>query len=326
MPEGEPFEALHVEGEIPGNFIDDDGNGYIDDIHGWDFYNNDNNPMDDHYHGTHVAGIVASNDSVYRGVAPDANLVAIKACNGAGECFESDYAAGIDWCVANSTKYNISVIEDCAQAHGAEYRGIKVPVGDIGCFSFYPTKNLGAYGDGGMIVTNNEKLFYIVFTFYHFFRYLRNYGETVRFIHIIKGYNSRLDEIQAAILRIKLKYLDIWNNQRRKIAKSYNELLEDFVSTPEEDKDNRHVYHLYVIRTENRDKLKDYLSSKGIGTAIHYPIPAHLQKGYSDLGYKKGKFKTCEKFSKEILSLPLFPELSNKEIEYICSNIKKFFK
>ena len=216
-------------------------------------------------------------------------------------------------------KYNISVIEDCAQAHGAEYRGIKVPVGDIGCFSFYPTKNLGAYGDGGMIVTNNEKLFQKL-------KLLRNYGETVRFTHIIKGYNSRLDEIQAAILRIKLKYLDIWNNQRRKIAKSYNELLEDFVSTPEEDKDNRHVYHLYVIRTENRDKLKDYLSSKEIGTAIHYPIPAHLQKGYSDLGYKKGKFKTCEKFSKEILSLPLFPELSNKEIEYICSNIKKFFK
>ena len=216
-------------------------------------------------------------------------------------------------------KHNLFVIEDCAQSHGAEYKGKKVPAGDIGCFSFYPTKNLGAYGDGGMIVTDNKKISQKL-------KLLRNYGETKRFTHVIKGYNSRLDEIQAAILRIKLKYLDRWNNQRRKIAKSYSELLEDFVSTPEEDKDNRHVYHLYVIRTENRDKLKDYLSSKGIGTAIHYPIPAHLQKGYSDLGYKKGKFKTCEKFSKEILSLPLFPELSNKEIEYICSNIKKFFK
>jgi len=216
-------------------------------------------------------------------------------------------------------KYNLRVIEDCAQAHGAEYRGLKVPVGDIGCFSFYPTKNLGAYGDGGMIVTNNENLFQKL-------KLLRNYGETTRFTHIIKGYNSRLDEIQAAILRLKLKYLDRWNNERRKIAKSYNELLEDFVLTPQEDKDNRHIYHLYVIRTEKRDKLKDYLYAKGIGTAIHYPIPAHLQKGYSDLGYKKNDFKTCEKFSKEILSLPLFPELINREIEYVCSNIKDFFK
>jgi len=216
-------------------------------------------------------------------------------------------------------KYNLQVIEDCAQAHGTEYKGAKVPFGDIGCFSFYPTKNLGAYGDGGMIVTNNEKLFQKL-------KLLRNYGETVRFTHVIKGYNSRLDEIQAAILRIKLKHLDRWNNGRRKIAKSYTEQLKDFVLTPQEDNDSKHVYHLYVIRTERRDRLKDYLYSKGIGTAIHYPIPAHLQRGYSDFGYKKGDFSTCEQFSREILSLPLFPELRDKEIEYICTSVKKFFK
>ena len=216
-------------------------------------------------------------------------------------------------------KHSLFVIEDCAQAHGSEYKRKKVPFGDIGCFSFYPTKNLGAYGDGGMIVTNNAGLAQKL-------KLLRNYGETKRFTHIIKGYNSRLDEIQAAILRIKLKYLEKWNQKRKKIAQLYNQLLTGIVFTPQEDKDSKHVYHLYVIKTEKRNELQEFLYSKNIATNIHYPIPVHLQKGYSDLGYKKGEFPKSEKNAKEILSLPIFPELGESEILYICNNIRKFFK
>ena len=216
-------------------------------------------------------------------------------------------------------KHNLFVIEDCAQSHGAEYKGKKVPAGDIGCFSFYPTKNLGAYGDGGMIVTNNKKISQKL-------KLLRNYGETKRFTHVIKGYNSRLDEIQAAILRIKLKHLDTWNQKRRRIAKLYSELLSDLMSVPKEDKNSKHVYHLYIVRTEKRNKLKDFLFSRGIGTNIHYPIPVHLQKSYSDLGYKKGFLPKCEKYAKEVLSLPIFPELRKNEVEYICNAITEFFK
>ena len=216
-------------------------------------------------------------------------------------------------------KHNLFVIEDCAQAHGSEYKRKKLPFGDTGCFSFYPTKNLGAYGDGGMIVTNNAGLAQKL-------KLLRNYGETKRFTHIIKGYNSRLDEIQAAILRIKLKYLEKWNQKRKKIAQLYDQLLTGIVFTPQEDKDSKHVYHLYVIKTERRNELQEFLYSKNIGTNIHYPIPVHLQKGYSDLGYKKGEFPKSEKNAKEILSLPIFPELGESEILYICNNIRKFFK
>lgn len=216
-------------------------------------------------------------------------------------------------------KNNLYVIEDCAQAHGSVYKRKQVPFGDIGCFSFYPTKNLGAYGDGGMIVTNNAGLAQKL-------KLLRNYGETKKFTHIIKGYNSRLDEIQAAILRIKLKYLENWNRKRRNIAQLYNQLLRGIVLTPQEDIDARHVYHLYVIKTEKRNELQEYLFSKNIGTNIHYPIPVHLQKGYADLGYKKGEFPMSEKTAKEILSLPIFPELRENEILYICNSIRKFFK
>lgn len=216
-------------------------------------------------------------------------------------------------------KHNLIIIEDCAQAHGAEYKGRKVPFGDIGCFSFYPTKNLGAYGDGGIIVTDNANLSQKL-------KLLRNYGETERFTHVIKGYNSRLDEIQAAILRAKLKYLNTWNIKRRKIAELYNNSISGLVSVPEVDKYNKHVYHLYVIKTEKRNKLKNFLYSNGIGTNIQYPIPVHLQKGYADLWYKKGDFPDCERYSKQILSLPIFPELNEKEINYICKIIRKFFK
>lgn len=215
-------------------------------------------------------------------------------------------------------EYDLRIIEDACQAHGAEYKGKKVgSLGDIGCFSFYPSKNLGTYGDGGMVVTNDGKIAEEI-------KMLRNYGQSKKYYHDCIGYNSRLDEIQAAILRVKLKYLDGWNDKRRKHAKLYNELLENVsgIETPIEKDYVKHVYHLYVIRCKDRDELQQYLSSKGVSTGIHYPIPVHLQKAYEHLEYKHGNFPITEKFSKEILSLPMFPELTENEIEVVVGLIK----
>lgn len=210
--------------------------------------------------------------------------------------------------------YGLKVVEDACQAHGAEYNGKKVgSLGDIGCFSFYPGKNLGAYGDGGMIVTNNSEIAEHV-------TMLRNYGQKLKYYHSFVGYNSRLDEIQAAILMIKLKHLDNWNNLRRRNAKIYGDMLEkvDVVIPIEK---YYHVYHLYVIRCNNRDKLQKYLISNGISTGIHYPIPLHLQKAYIHLNYSGGSFPITEKYVGEILSLPMFPELTTEEIVTICNYI-----
>jgi len=212
-------------------------------------------------------------------------------------------------------KYDLNVIEDCAQAHGAELNGKKVPIGKIGCFSFYPSKNLGAYGDGGMIITDDEKL-------NEKLKLLRNYGQTGIYSSIISGYNSRLDEIQSAILRIKLKYLDKWNKQRIEIAEEYNKKLN--CEKPKIAPNKKHIFHLYVIRNKKRDELIEYLKSKEIVTKIHYPIPIHLQKGFEFLGYVVGDFPMGEKFSKEILSLPMFPELKKEEIEKVCEEINLF--
>ncbi len=216
-------------------------------------------------------------------------------------------------------KYNLKVIEDAAQAHGAEYKGKKVgSIGDVGCFSFYPGKNLGAYGDAGIVVTNNEGIAEKV-------KLLRNHGRiTKKYEHDIEGYSSRLDNLQAAILRVKLRHLNKWNKSRRRNDKKYNELLSnvDGVITPYEADYAKHVYHLYVIRTEERDKLREELKSKGIATGIHYPIPLHLQPAYKYLGYKKGNFPVTEKASQEILSLPMFAELNDEQIEEIVELIK----
>ena len=216
-------------------------------------------------------------------------------------------------------KYNLKIVEDCCQAHGASYNGKKAgSMGDIGCFSFYPSKNLGAYGDGGAIVTSDEKILEKV-------SMLRNYGQKIKYNHLIKGFNGRLDNIQAAILRVKLKYLDEWNKARRKYALIYNSLLEDAdVITPIQKDYAKHIYHQYVIRMKERDNLSKYLNSKKISTSIHYPIPIHLQKAYSDLNYKKGNFPITEKYADEIISLPVFPELKQEEIEYVVSNVKEF--
>lgn len=207
-------------------------------------------------------------------------------------------------------KYDLFLIEDACQAHAAEYNGKKVGnLGDIGCFSFYPTKNLGAYGDGGMIVTDDADLAVLLKQF-------RNYGQSEKYYHDFLGYNSRLDELQASVLRVKLKHLNNWNNKRRKIADIYKDHLEDLdLILPVEKEGSKHVYHLYVIRCENRDNIKEELLRKGIQTQIHYPLPIHKQKPYLDFNVE---LPVTEKVCSEILSLPMNPFLKEDEIIYIC--------
>ncbi len=214
-------------------------------------------------------------------------------------------------------EHGLKVIEDACQAHGALYKGKKVgSFGDLGAFSFYPSKNLGCYGDGGMVVTDDAKLFEKVWL-------LRNYGQKERYIHITKGFNSRLDEIQAAILSVKLKYLDSWNDRRRSIASMFDSMLKGSrVITPVEAPNFRHVYHLYVIRSKNRDKLQSYLKEKGVQTNIHYTIPIYLQKAYRDLKVKKGSLPVAERCAKEIVSIPLYPEMTDNEVKTVADAIR----
>ncbi len=206
---------------------------------------------------------------------------------------------------------NIRVLEDCAQAHGATYRDRRVGTwGDIAAFSFYPTKNLGAYGDGGAILTNDAHLAEQV-------RLLRQYGWKERYTSAIKGVNSRLDEMQAAILRVKLRHLDAWNEARRERAAVYTELLRS-VTPPREMAYGRSVYHLYVVQSPRRDELAAHLQERGIGTAIHYPVPVHLQAGYANLGYRASDFPVAERLAREILSLPIYPELSLDDLGIVA--------
>ncbi len=219
-----------------------------------------------------------------------------------------------------ANQYNLKVIEDTCQSHGAEYKGRKAgSVGTIGCFSFYPTKNLGCFGDGGAVTTNDKAL-------YHKLLMLRNYGQEKRYFHSIKGINSRLDEMQAAILRVKLKYLDQWNIKRQKVARLYTMLLKDICITPLEKKEYYHVFHLYVIRTEHREDLQAYLQKNRIDTLIHYPVPVHLQEAYKDLQYKQGDFPSAEQLSGEILSLPMHPYLTEDNVSRICNKICEYMK
>ena len=215
-----------------------------------------------------------------------------------------------------ANKYNLFLIEDACQAHGAEYKDLKVgSIGDVGCFSFYPTKNLGAYGDGGMIVTNDSELSEKSIQ-------LRSYGQIRKYHHDFIGFNSRLDEIQASILRVKLKNLENWNNRRRKIAELYNKLLQQSdVILIDEKKYCKHVYHQYVIRSKNREYLKEELLNKGIQTQIHYPIPVHFQKFYLNSSMKF-VLPVTEEICNEILSLPMYPGLKDDEIIYIAETIE----
>ncbi|RKY84777.1 erythromycin biosynthesis sensory transduction protein eryC1 [candidate division KSB1 bacterium] len=227
--------------------------------------------------------------------------------------------ADMDVITEIAQKYKLVVIEDACQAHGAEYKGKKTgSLGKIGCFSFYPGKNLGAYGEGGIILTDDKDIAKKA-------RMIRDHGSEKKYYHNIKGINGRMEGFQGAILRVKLKYLDEWIDARRKNARRYNEILKSLdVITPYEESFNKHVYHLYVVRIKKREQLQNYLKDKEIFTGIHYPIPIHLQESYKDLGCDEGDFPVTEMLADEILSLPMYPELSDEQIEYVCENIKEF--
>ncbi len=212
-------------------------------------------------------------------------------------------------------KYNLKIIEDCAQSIGASYKGAHVgSLGDCGCYSFYPSKNLGAYGDGGMMVTDSIELHDRV-------KLLRNHGTVGPYQHDFIGFNSRLDEIHAAILRIKLRLIDQYNQNRQNIAKLYTSLLGNLLQCPAELDDRTHVYHQYTIRTPLRDKIHDALKTKSIASVVYYPLPLHLQGAFRDLGYKLGDLPESEAASDEVLSIPIYPELEPEKAEYIARTI-----
>jgi dTDP-4-amino-4,6-dideoxygalactose transaminase len=229
------------------------------------------------------------------------------------------HPANVNQITKLAQKYNLYVIEDACQAHGARISDTKTGLlGDFGCFSFYPTKNLGAYGDGGVVVTKNEE-------FREKLLYLRNYGQKKKYFHDYFGINTRLDELQAAILRVKLKYLDKWNESRRKIAKKYcNNIKSQYVSCPVEKDGYFHVYHLYVIKTPCRYKLQKWLAKNGIQTQIHYPVPVHLQKCFLNEFKSNLNLPVTERISKETLSLPMYPEMSKDQLEHIVKSINAF--
>jgi len=225
--------------------------------------------------------------------------------------------APMDKIMKIAREFDIKVIEDAAQAHGAQIDGQQPgSFGVAAAFSFYPGKNLGALGDAGAIVTNDKKLALRM-------KMLSNHGRTKKYEHEIEGYNSRLDTIQAAVLRIKLKYLEKWTNLRINKAEVYDRLLQKnkAVSIPKKREKFLHVYHLYVIRAKTRDQLKEKLGEFSIATGVHYPIPLHLQPAYQYLGYKRGDFPVAEKLAGAILSLPLWPEITESEIQYVCESI-----
>lgn len=235
--------------------------------------------------------------------------------------------ADIDPVIKLCREKNIFLIEDCAQAHLAEYKNNKVGgLSEVACFSFYPGKNLGAYGEGGAVTTNSEEIANKV-------RMLRDHGALQKYNHESLGHNYRMEGIQGAVLGVKLKHLDKWTEGRRSVAAKYKEMLSDFehVILPKEMEYAKHVYHLFVIRvndgkSETRDKLVKYLNEKGISTGLHYPVPLHLQKCFLNLDYKRNDFPVSENLAESGLSLPMFPELSNIQIEYVTEKIIEFFK
>ncbi|NNL54781.1 MAG: DegT/DnrJ/EryC1/StrS family aminotransferase [Woeseia sp.] len=216
-------------------------------------------------------------------------------------------------------KHDLAVIEDAAQAHGALYDGAPAgSLGDIACFSFYPSKNLGALGDGGAVVTSSDELARQI-------RIMRNYGSDHKYEHDVKGINSRLDELQAACLRVKLRHLDQWNSQRRNVAETYMKLLADVegVTMLKVPRASAPVWHQFVIQSERREGLQENLHSRGIETGIHYPIPIHLSKAYADLSVNNAKLKTTEMMAGKILSLPMAPYLQDSELSYVCNALRE---
>ena len=226
--------------------------------------------------------------------------------------------ADMDPIMSIAQRYGLVVIEDACQAHGAQYKGRPVgAIGDAGCFSFYPGKNLGAYGEGGIVVTNRAD-------FEKSMRMLRDWGAEKKYHHILKGYNYRMEGMQGAILRVKLRHLPAWTRSRREHAATYQKLLVNSgVKTPIEAAYATHVYHVYAVRTTDRAGLQRALQANGVSTGIHYPIPVHLQPAYADLGHGVGSFPESERAANEVLSLPMFPELSQTQIEQVCAAVRQ---
>jgi len=228
--------------------------------------------------------------------------------------------ADMDAILEIARQHELFVIEDAAQAHGAEYKGHKAGTfGDAAAFSFYPGKNLGAYGEGGAVATNLDKVADFVAMY-------RDHGSKEKYVHEIEGHNMRMEGIQGAVLNVKLKYLDRWSEARRRNADIYRQLFQnvDGIILPEEMPYARHVYHLFVIRVKDRENLQKFLADRGIASGFHYKYPLHLQKAYAYLGYKEGDFPVTEKVMNEIISLPMYPELTAEQIEYVASTVKEF--
>ena len=227
-------------------------------------------------------------------------------------------AAAMDKISAVAEKFNLQLVEDCAQSHGAKFRGKMTGTFGAGCFSFYPTKNLGAFGDGGAVVTDDEN-------FARKIKMLRNYGSEIKYRNELAGVNSRLDEIQAALLRVKLRHLDELTAERKNIARRYlAEIKNPKIILPKILSGAEHVWHQFVVRTENRDAFQKYLARENIQTVIHYPIPPHLAECYAGFGFKRGDFPVAEKFAGEVLSLPLFNGMTAAEIDFVVEVLNKF--
>jgi dTDP-4-amino-4,6-dideoxygalactose transaminase len=226
--------------------------------------------------------------------------------------------ADMDPIVAIARRHGLVVIEDACQAHGAAYKGRPVgSLGDAAAFSFYPGKNLGAYGEGGMVVSSSE-------SFAREVRMLRDWGAEKKYHHVLKGFNYRMEGLQGAMLRVKLRHLERWTEMRRAHARDYRHLLVDAgVGIPAEADFARHVFHVYAVRTSDRPSLQRTLQANGVATGIHYPIPVHLQPAYSDLGYKAGQFPESERAANEVLSLPMYPELSRTKLEMVAAAIRQ---
>jgi dTDP-4-amino-4,6-dideoxygalactose transaminase len=226
--------------------------------------------------------------------------------------------ADMDPIMEIARRHGLVVIEDAAQAHGAKYKGRPVgSIGDMACFSFYPGKNLGAYGEGGAVTTSNPEYARTI-------RMLRDWGQDRKYHHLLRGFNYRMEGFQGAILRVKLRHLERWTEARRAVVNLYDNLLADSgVETPTEMPWARHVYHVYTLRADDRDGLQGALQAEGIQTGIHYPVPAHLQPAYADLGYGRGDFPRAEAAAEQVLSLPLYPELSSEAVAEVAAAVKK---
>ncbi|MBX5047866.1 DegT/DnrJ/EryC1/StrS family aminotransferase [Rhizobium lentis] len=226
--------------------------------------------------------------------------------------------ADMDRIKAVADHYRIPIIEDACQAHGAEYKGARAgSIGTSGCFSFYPGKNLGACGEGGIAVTNSDEQAKTM-------RMLRDWGQEQRYHHLLKGFNYRMDAIQGAILRVKLRHLEAWTEARRSLGRRYSSLLAGapHLQTPVEAADRRHVYHVYAVRSRDRDGLQRVLTAEGIPSGLHYPIPVHLQKAHADLGYQVGDFPVSEAAAREVLSLPIYPEMPVQHVDQVAAALE----